>query len=170
MPGTNPWLKKKNLSRQRNVKARTRWLGGRAGLPKSSEDSSNVLFGVLTSGIPVLSQGPMASSPYIVRGLLRGCTSQAPLLLMFSFFLRWTLILMLDPLLQWHQKTTLALWKCHQVPKGKPLVQHDPLRTLSERNCFFELGSQESFQDFSGKRHWESDLNIKESHGAQWKE
>lgn len=69
MPGTNPWLKKKNPSRQRNVKARTRWLGGRAGLPKSSEDSSNVLFGVLTSGIPVLFQGPMASSPYIARGL-----------------------------------------------------------------------------------------------------
>lgn len=77
---------------------------------------------------------------------------------------------MLDPLLQWHQKTTLALWKCHQVPKGKPVVQHDLLRTLSGRNCFSELGSQESFQGFSGKRHWESDLNIKESHGTQWKE
>ena len=53
-PGMNLWLKKKNPSRQRNVKARTRWLRGRAGLPKSPEASSNVLFGVLTSRIPVL--------------------------------------------------------------------------------------------------------------------
>lgn len=40
VPSVNLWLEKKNQSRQRNVRARTRWLRGTSELPKSSEDSS----------------------------------------------------------------------------------------------------------------------------------